>query len=66
MILAAFFLNIAGALFFAYGAFMMASEALQGFQGGDIAAGLILLPFIALFGFLAVACGVFALHGEDA
>jgi hypothetical protein len=60
-----FFFNLAGALFFAYGAFMGGSEALQSFQNGDILGGAVVLPFVALFAFLAVACANFALHGED-
>lgn len=57
-------LNVAGALFFAYGALSAGAEALQSFQGGNIVNGLVVLPAVALFGFLAAACTSFALHGE--
>lgn len=60
----AILLNAAGALFFAYGAISAGAEALQSFQGGDIVGGLVVLPVVALFGFLAVACTSFALHGD--
>ena len=60
----AILLNAAGAPFSASGALSAGAEALQSFQGGDIIGGLVVLPAVALFGFLAVACTSFALHGE--
>lgn len=56
--------NAAGALFFAYGALMGASESLESFQAGNIVGGLAPLPIVAFFGLLAVACAHFALYGE--